>query len=40
MSNYSYNKNFFEKIDNERKAYWLGFLYADVMPFKRVKNPN
>jgi LAGLIDADG-like domain len=29
MSNYSYNKNFFEKIDSEVKAYWLGFLYAD-----------
>lgn len=26
---YSYNENFFEKIDNEIKAYWLGFLYAD-----------
>lgn len=23
------NDNFFEKIDNELKAYWLGFLYAD-----------
>lgn len=21
--------NYFEKIDNEEKAYWLGFLYAD-----------
>lgn len=29
MSKYSYNKNFFEKIDTEEKAYWLGFLYAD-----------
>lgn len=29
MSKYYYNKNFFEKIDNEKKAYWLGFLYAD-----------
>lgn len=26
---YSYNKDFFEKIDTEEKAYWLGFLYAD-----------
>lgn len=23
------NINYFEKIDNEHKAYWLGFLYAD-----------
>lgn len=23
------NQNIFEKIDNEEKAYWLGFLYAD-----------
>lgn len=29
MSKYKYNKDFFEKIDNENKAYWLGFLYAD-----------
>ena len=26
---WSYNQNYFEKIDNEWKAYWLGFLYAD-----------
>ena len=26
---YYYNDNFFEKIDNEEKAYFLGFLYAD-----------
>jgi hypothetical protein len=24
-----YNKNFFENIDSEEKAYWLGFIYAD-----------
>lgn len=24
-----FNENVFEKIDNEQKAYWLGFLYAD-----------
>lgn len=29
MSKYIYNKDFFEKIDTEEKAYWLGFLYAD-----------
>lgn len=23
------NKFIFDKIDNEEKAYWLGFLYAD-----------
>ena len=26
---YYFNENFFEIIDNERKAYWLGFLFAD-----------
>lgn len=25
----SYNKDYFNKIDNPTKAYWLGFLYAD-----------
>ena len=29
MGKYVYNKDFFEKIDTEAKAYWLGFLYAD-----------
>lgn len=24
-----YNKDYFEIIDNEEKAYWLGFIYAD-----------
>jgi hypothetical protein len=26
---YSYDRNYFEKIDTEDKAYFLGFLYAD-----------
>ena len=26
---YTYNENFFENINTEEKAYWLGFLYAD-----------
>ena len=26
---YFFNENFFEKVDNELAAYWLGFLYAD-----------
>ena len=26
---YTINENYFEKIDTEEKAYWLGFLYAD-----------
>lgn len=26
---YHVNRNYFEKIDNEWKAYWLGFMYAD-----------
>ena len=26
---YFFDFNYFEKIDDEKKAYWLGFLYAD-----------
>lgn len=26
---YQLNENYFDIIDNEHKAYWLGFLYAD-----------
>jgi DNA-binding transcriptional regulator WhiA len=26
---YFYNKDFFNNIDTEEKAYWLGFMYAD-----------
>ena len=26
---YYLNENYFEKIDTEEKAYWLGFIYAD-----------
>jgi hypothetical protein len=29
MSKYVYDETIFSKIDNEEKAYWLGFLYAD-----------
>ena len=29
MSEYNYNEKYFETIDSEHKAYWLGFLYAD-----------
>ncbi len=26
---YTFNEHYFDVIDNEHKAYWLGFLYAD-----------
>lgn len=26
---YSYDTKYFEKIDSQEKAYWLGFIYAD-----------
>lgn len=26
---YNFQTDFFQKIDNEEKAYWLGFIYAD-----------
>ena len=29
MSSFKANYNFFDIIDNEKKAYWLGFMYAD-----------
>lgn len=35
---YSVNQNYFEQIDNEWKAYWLGFLYADGCVQHYTKN--
>lgn len=35
---YTVNQDYFEKIDNEWKAYWLGFLYADGCV--TIKNQN
>jgi hypothetical protein len=35
MSRYIQNNSYFEKIDTERKAYWLGFLYADGCVFEK-----
>lgn len=29
MSKYEFNERYFKNIDQENKAYWLGFLYAD-----------
>ncbi|TDB49568.1 LAGLIDADG family homing endonuclease [Bacillus sp. CBEL-1] len=29
LKKYHYNENYFEQIDTEEKAYWLGFLAAD-----------
>lgn len=29
-----FNENFFETIDSEEKAYWLGFIYADGCIYK------
>ena len=26
---HTFNKDYFEEIDTEEKAYWLGFIYAD-----------
>jgi hypothetical protein len=32
---YTLNENYFESVDNETKAYWLGFIYADGFITKR-----
>lgn len=34
------NLNFFDIIDNEEKAYWLGFIYADGCISSTEKRPN
>lgn len=34
---YTLNENYFENIDTEDKAYWLGFIYADGFITKRKK---
>ncbi|MDD7794781.1 NUMOD1 domain-containing DNA-binding protein [Clostridium sp. 'White wine YQ'] len=35
MVKYTQNSSYFEKIDTERKAYWLGFLYADGCVYEK-----
>ncbi len=39
---YSFDENFFETIDTEEKAYWLGFIMADGCITSNIKNgpPN
>lgn len=37
---YTFNENYFEKIDNEHKAYWLGFMYADGFIETKRNNGN
>ena len=34
---YNVNDNYFNKIDNEEKAYWLGFLLADGCIHERAR---
>ena len=34
---YNYNENYFENIDSEEKAYWLGFIFADGCVGSRKK---
>lgn len=37
---YTFNYDYFETIDTEEKAYWLGFLYADGCIGKNRKDNN
>lgn len=37
---YTYNKEYFKIIDNEEKAYWLGFIYADGYIINGIKGKN
>ena len=32
---YKFQENFFEIIDTQEKAYWLGFLFADGNVYKK-----
>lgn len=38
MSKYNYNKDYFQQINTNEKAYWLGFLYADGCISRTYKN--
>jgi DNA-binding transcriptional regulator WhiA len=35
---FDFNRRIFENIDNEKKAYWLGFIYADGSVYKSKDN--
>ena len=35
---YDFNRRFFKNINSEKKAYWLGFLYADGSVYKSKDN--
>lgn len=35
---YYHNFDFFETIDNQKKAYWLGFMFADGFITSKVKH--
>lgn len=35
---YEINKHFFDKIDSENKAYWMGFIWCDGYCVKRIRD--
>jgi len=37
---YTYDENYFESINNEQKAYWLGFIFADGNVSKPKNSKN
>lgn len=40
MQKYSLNENYFSVIDDEHKAYWLGFIYADGSLIKTTQQSS
>ena len=40
MPHYSFNEKYFDVIDNEHKAYWMGFLWCDGYVGKRDRIGN
>ena len=40
MARYSFNEHYFDSIDNEHKAYWIGFIWSDGYLGYRIRENN